>query len=291
MAEVNTILDKLDALPAMSSSGNRIIALLNEGDVDLDEVERVVRTDEAISAAVLRLGNSATYGRPGRVFSLREALQRIGSKSILKLVMQESVGGCLTDAGTAYGVRRGAMRRGALAGALIAEEIARSTGFKEPELCFISALLRDIGKLAIDMFAEQGHLADLSDAGHEDESFLETERRVIGADHGAIGAELARRWDLPDRIGFAIGHHHDPPGPDEDTHDELADIVHAADVICLWSGLATGADGLRYPLADHVRTGILRRRQQAESYISEMWTQLKELESEIGLDSPKEKSA
>ena len=61
-------------------------------------------------------------------------------------------------------------------------------------------------------------------------------------------------------------------------HDSLFDIVHAADVICLWTGLATGCDGLQYQLADHVRTGILRRRDRAEGYMAEMWLSLRELE-------------
>ena len=61
----------------------------------------------------------------------------------------------------------------------------------------------------------------------------------------------------------------------------MFDIVHAADVVCLWTGLATGHDGLQYPLAPHVREEILGCRANAEKYMATMWNRLTEIEADL----------
>lgn len=278
MARVDELLDQIGELPALPSSAARIVSLLSSPDPNLDDVHAIVRCDEAISIAVLRLANSAQYGRTGRVFSLAESINRLGSRTLLRLAMQQQVGSVMKDAGSAYGLRRGALWRGALGGALAASAIAQDHGNEEGDLCFLCGLLRDVGKLALDTFVDDG-FAEAAPEG--DTSFLDIERELFGANHAEIGAALAKRWGLPDRIAFVIEHHHAPPPPEDPAHDAVADIVHAADVLCLWAGLATGFDGLRYPLAEHVRTGILEDRAHAELLMADMMIELRDIEEQL----------
>jgi HD-like signal output (HDOD) protein len=64
--------------------------------------------------------------------------------------------------------------------------------------------------------------------------------------HARLGAELARRWNLPPRLLDAIEHHHEP-GESKDGR-ALAYAVHLADYTAMIMGIGIGRDGLQYHL-------------------------------------------
>lgn len=280
MAQLNEMLDKIEQLPALPSSVIRITEMLTSGEPNLNEIEQIVRNDEALSITILKHANSAHYGRPGRIFNLKESLVRLGGKALMKIVLEQQASSLFLSTGTAYGLRRGAMWRGALGGALAADQIARTNKFADVELCFLCGLLRDIGKIVMDLHFADKYLEAVEKHMRPDRSFVECERAAFGMDHAQIGSELALRWGLPERICKAIRFHHEPPEHEPD-HDQLIDIVHAADIICLWAGLAIGHDGLHYKLAPHVRESLNLDRRTAEIDIAMTWCRLQEIEESM----------
>lgn len=284
MAGIDKIIQDVEQLPALPSSVAKVTAMLSDGVADMDGIQQVIRHDEALCTAVLRMANSAMYGIPGRTFELRDSLVRLGGKTLMKLVLEQKLSHIYDGAGSAYGLRRGALWRGALGGALAAELVATSHGFEQSELAFLCGLVRDIGKLAMDSHFGSAY-ADIMDHHDDpDRNYLECERDAFGADHAEVGAALAELWRLPERVVDAIRYHHQPPA-EEALHDDLFDLVHAGDVICLWAGLAIGHDGLQYSLAPHVRGRFIVDRKAAECEVAETWMRLTSLEEALG-DAP-----
>jgi HD-like signal output (HDOD) protein len=278
MADMNYILDGIDGIAALPQTVLEVTAMLSGPGASAAELEQVARRDEALSMTILRWANSALHGRPGRTFTLRESIARLGNATLLKIVLQQKTSAMFARAGTAYDLQRGALWRSAVGGALAAESIGRRAGFESPDLGFLCALLRDIGKLALDAHFGGAYMDLVTRHTRPERTFVEAERAAFGFDHASLGAELAARWGLPDRIADAIAFHHDPPPPGP-SHDTLFDIVHAADIISLWAGLAIGFDGLQYRLADHVRTGLDLSRPAAERLVAETWAGLRRTEA------------
>lgn len=292
MAAVDDILQRVPELPALPSSSARIISMLTEdGDnANVAGIAEVVRQDEAVAMTVLRYANSAQYGAAGREFDLEASIVRLGAKMLMKIALAQQSGEVFGDAGARYGLRRGALWRGAVGGAIAAEEIARSAGHPEPELCFLCGLVRDVGKLVLDAYLLADGKQELDVLIPPGGTFLEAERDSFGADHTEVGAALARHWRLPELVVNAIRLHHKPPGSDAE-HDQLYCIVHAADIICLWAGLAVGHDGLHYELCSHVRKTLLTNRSRVEELMAFTWNKLRELELESNEPCPRDKSA
>ena len=277
MANLEDIISDIDSLPALPATAARLASMLMSGESDITEVAEIVRVDEALSMTVLRYANSSMFGRPGREFNLRESIIRLGNATVLKIVMQQQIGQMLRDGGVAFGLERGAMWRGALGGAFAAENLAKEHGFDDPDLCFVCGLLRDIGKLALDIRYGQDYAAKVNACLKDSMTFQEAEREAFGTDHAEVGAALAKHWQLPDRMATVIQYHHTPPADPAD-HDMLIDLVHAADIICLWAGLAVGYDGLQYHLAPHVKESLSLNRRTAEIEITAMWNRVREIE-------------
>ncbi len=287
MAQLSDIL-AIENLPAMPSAMARAVPLLLDPDSDLADLEQVIRQDEAMTSAVLRLANSARYGAPGQQFDLRRSMARLGRDPLRRCILEQHVCSVAGGDNPAFGLNRGALWRSALAGALAAEHLAIEHKFDQPSLAFLCGLLRDIGKLALDSFYGSSYLSLLDQRSGTGATFVEQEHRSLGFDHATVGAELVRRWNFPDRVAFAIEHHHAPPKLDEN-HDDLCDLVHTADTICLWAGIGTGVDGLEYRLSQHVREGLGIDRRSAERLIATVWQKL--CEAEASMHGPSDQGA
>ncbi len=281
MGSVETLIDKCVKLSPAPVVIARVASMLSSGEYNSKELEDLIMTDEAISASVLRTANSAAYGVPGRVFDLREGIVRLGSKTLRRIVLEHKSSELFDGAGEAYGLRRQDLWRGSVGGALAAELIAESRKVCEPGVAYVAGLLRDIGKLAVDVALGADAFRDIDPDETPERGFTEQERLRLGVDHAELGAALAKRWNLPDRICAAIHHHHRPPEPGETGADPLIDVVHAADFITLWSGLCIGDDGLQYQLAPHVRESLKIDRASAEHEIVETMTRFRDLEEAI----------
>ena len=291
MARVADIIDSLETLPALPEAIARVQPMLASGEYDVGAISQIIMRDEALAAAVLKRANSAHHNASGAVFDLPQSIARLGSLELARIISACGTGELLNSIGRSYGLRRGHLARSAVGGASIAQVLATKHGTADPGLAYTCALLRDIGKIIID-HAHPEVINETSDASSNvSECFLKTERDRFGADHAEIGAALAERWSLPAPIPQAIRLHHEPPAPGEEGHDPLFDIVHAADVICLWAGLAIGSDGLAYRVAPHVRDGILARRAANEQLISQAWISAESYKNETtGAGSPSEVS-
>jgi len=286
MASMNELIDGLRGLAALPQTVLRVTTMLTGGNASTAEIEHVARNDEALSLAILRRANSARFGRPGCTFTLHESIARLGTSALLKIVLEQKAAGMFADRGEAYGLQRGQLWRSAIGGAIAAERVAQRANFGNPGLAFVCALLRDVGKLAFDAHFGTRYMLLIEAHANSGRQFVEMERSAFGFDHARLGAELVMRWGLPQRIADAIAFHHDPP-TSPPAQDVLFDIVHAADIISLWAGLAIGCDGMQYKLANHVRVGLKLDRPAAEHIISEVWNKLRE--SEVKMAPPARK--
>ncbi len=285
MAGVSDLLDRIDRLPALPVTVLRLIPLLGDKETSLDQLHSIVQKDEALSMAVMKVANSAAFGAPGRTFSLRESVVRLGRRRLKALVMEQQTASLYAKAGASFGLQRGALWRGALAGAFAAEELAGEHGDVPADLAFLCALLRDVGKIVLDLQFGAGYVGRVKEELSRGLSFVEAERLAVGFDHAELGAALARRWRLPDRVADSIRFHHDPPS-DPEGQDGLFDVVHAADTLCLWAGLSVGGDGLCYRFSDRVRTSLSLDRTSADHRIVSMCDRLRQAEEELGVAVP-----
>jgi putative nucleotidyltransferase with HDIG domain len=142
--------------------------------------------------------------------------------------------------------------RHSVASAVYAERLALVSGHPRGS-AFTGGLLHDVGKLAIAKTIGAGH-ASTPRWLRPGETMLSIERDTLGADHSEVGAELARRWELPDAVALAIRWHHGPssaPPP----HEPLADLIHVASSLGRVLGFGADLGGLQRD----VDAGALRR--------------------------------
>jgi HD-like signal output (HDOD) protein len=163
----------------------------------------VVERDGAISAAVLRIINSAFFGLPRRISSVREAVRFLGILPLKNIVLTVEI-----FEGLASGKAAQALQQEAVARACAMRDILGRTPLAEA--AFAAGVLTDVGvlllvsRLPIDAAA----IAKRVDTGQLP---WEAERERLGCTHAELGAAILARWNLPNPLVEAIALHHVPP--------------------------------------------------------------------------------
>lgn len=168
------------------------------------DVARLVESDVGIAGDVLRLANAPASGLAQRCTSVRHAVTLLGTKRVCSVV----------DAAAALAVVESAaaqhpdLAAHAFAVAAVARVLAPITG-ASPDEAFTVGLLHDVGMLVIlqseDPFYE-GLLDQFGEGGEPTEA---EERALMGYGHGALGAAVLRRWNLPEPLPEVVAYHHD----------------------------------------------------------------------------------
>lgn len=222
-------------LAAMPATSARLLALLEDPDVAVDELVGVIEKDPSLTANVLKLCNSSYYGLGREVGSVRQALVRLGNRTVVTVAFASSMGRLLQVPVSAYRLPRGQLWRHALATGLLAARLAPAgAGGPDPNRLFTAGILHDIGKLLLDRPLREG--LEALPPGLDDAQLVLAERDLLGFDHAEAGAAVAEAWNFPaDLVAAIAGHHRPAPA------GSLTAVVRAANLLAAAHGHAAGA--------------------------------------------------
>jgi len=236
-------------LPTLPVIAQKVMRLADDDGTGVQELAAVISSDQALSARVLSLANSAYYGHRGTVSTIQRAMIVIGMNMLKQISLSVLVCGTIGRGGK----DRAQFWKHSFGTATASAMIAKRAGLRDAEVCFMAGLLHDVGKMILEMYFPN-----------------ETEM-----DHTEVGAWMAERWQLPPDLISAIGYHHSLLP--EHLSQPIVACVHAADV-CAKMALSTeGAEiapeVLRalhftqddfFEMADELR----RRRAQIDSFLT-----------------------
>ncbi len=276
------ILAKVRSIPVLPSSASDVLALAQDPEVSLERLCQAVERDTALTANVLRLANSAYFGSPRSVDTVRQALVRLGTKQVFQLVLAAAVSPQLHRPVPGYDLGRGEFWRHSIGMGVGAVELARVLSMTPDASPFSAGLLADVGKIVLGTFveADMEPISELAFDGRM--AFDEAERAVLGIDHAEVGAYLLDYWRLPPSLVEAARWHHHPE--EAGGADSVTRLVHAADALVMTLGLGNGSDGLNY----HVAVNLFEEWHLSEEVLEAIVAAV--LEHAVALDSAVEKA-
>jgi len=211
------------------------------------DLARLVGSDGALAARVLRCANSALYGRGEPVTSLTQAIGRIGVQQLMRVLLASGLASHAQAPGPFAPARRLIWIEG-LAAALVCQELARLRQLPAEE-AFVLGLLHDFGRIVAVAYLESqvggGDLAGTWSPGEVVEA--------IDPYHVPLGMTLARRWKLPAVVGEVVEGHHGPPGASRQDTGLLAVVKASDQVVAVLTSETTVSECLlaaKAPLVD-----------------------------------------
>ncbi|MFO7707530.1 MAG: HDOD domain-containing protein [Desulfobacterales bacterium] len=238
--KIKQIMAQVKSFPGMPATAAKLMPLLQDPDSSPAQIEEIMKYDPGLTANILKLTNSAYFGLPTQVSSVRQAVMLLGWKRVLQLVMTMCMSALMKKPVPGYDLPRGELWRHSVAVSVAAETVVHSLSLAEADEVFTAALLHDIGKLVLGAYVNQdiGQIEQIVEKGI---SFDVAEYIVLGTNHAEIGARILQHWSLPLGLVNAVHWHHDPESCRNGC--VLSDVVHVANIIGRMIGYGKGRNG------------------------------------------------
>lgn len=234
-------LQALADLPPFSPVLDRLLAALANDNASVARISDIIETDTVIAGNVLKLVNSALYGRQGTVNSVRHAISLLGLDKLRNAVLALSITRVWKSARTAPGWSTARFNLHSVACGMLCDTLAQRVAVEYPEGAFTAGLFHDLGRLliAVSLHPEYGQIERLHASGHG--PLVECESEVLGLAHPELSASALAAWNLPAEIQQAVRFHHAPsdqPAGARGRGITLAQLVHCAGAWVSGNGMA-----------------------------------------------------
>ncbi|MGD9149331.1 MAG: HDOD domain-containing protein, partial [Desulfobacterales bacterium] len=224
---------KIEAFPGMPTTAAKLLPLLEDSDSTATEIENILKYDPGLTANILKLTNSAYFGIPTRISSVRQAIVLLGWKRLLQVVMTICMSPLMNKTIPGYDLPRGALWQHSVAVSVAAEILVKALRIPDADEVFTAALLHDVGKLILGGFVKED-LQQIEDMVTKGITFDVAESMVLGTNHAEIGGQILDKWSFPSELVSAVQWHHDPESCEESCN--LSDIVHVANTMGIMTG-------------------------------------------------------
>lgn len=245
---IQSIIQNVEQLPSLPDVVSKIINMVNDPDVSFKHVADEIAKDQAITANILKLCNSAYFSKGKEISSIDRAIVILGLKEVKDIVVLATTKSVLNRVIVGYDLARGELWRHGVAVAMLAKKIAIECNQKTiADIAFTGGIIHDVGKTVLALFVQSTFKDILNTVTEESITFQEAEKLVMGFDHQQIGEQVAIKWKFPRVLQSIVRYHHEPMNaPDE--HKIIVSIVHVANTLCLMAGIGIGSDGLYHEL-------------------------------------------
>ncbi len=220
------------SLPTLPGIISKLNSLSESDKSSAEQMAQLVASDQVLSARVLRLVNSPSYGFY-RVSTISNAMILLGVNVVKSLALSSSIFEIMEK--NVVGLWEHSLGAG-----VAANVIARRLKLAECEEISTAALLHDIGKVIIKIkfAADYDQLLALIET--KGISIRDGEMELLATDHAEVGAWLAKSWHLPEKLTEPVACHHQV---EKSTNHQLKTaVVHLADVLIKASGFGCSGD-------------------------------------------------
>jgi HD-like signal output (HDOD) protein len=242
-------------LPSFPEIAVRVRRVLSDANSSVEQVGRVVGSEPALAARLLRIANSASLNRSGRpVTDLRTAINRIGYNMVRSASISFSMAQIRKSnklAGLEHQLND-LWQRSTLVAAF-AYVLARTCTKVNPDEAMLTGMMHGIGKLYV-----------LTRAIDHPELF-ESDRmlnEIIGEWHASIGKAILENWDFSESMAQAVGDQEDFSRTEEGPAD-LSDVVAVSILMASHEADLPGLEAALQDLGATRRLGLDEAKTQA----------------------------
>ncbi|HSW62912.1 MAG TPA: HDOD domain-containing protein [Dissulfurispiraceae bacterium] len=197
-----TVFDKIEelrTLPTLPVNLSRLISVLNDENASLRELEEIIKRDQAVTARIITVANSAAFGYAGFINSIEQAILLLG----IDLVRSLSVGISIFQSFPLPPALLKHLWAHAYSAATVSNLLARKIRHADRNVCFLGGLLHDIGRLVLLTIFPRDY-SITQDA----ESIIESEKERFLCTHAEAGSHFLKALNVPAEITDSMLYHH-----------------------------------------------------------------------------------
>ena len=211
-----------------------VLKVVDDPNAGAKEIAATISADVSLTTLVLKMVNSAHYGRNRRVGKISEAVAVMGINSLKVLALSSSVFSLIAGEELVEKFNIKKISRHLIEVASTSRKIAEAINYGDQEEAFVAGVLHDVGILVMILYFKEDYARVFEEMRTSLLGLMDAEKKLFGCTHCDVGAELIESWKLPTRLAFVVQNHHDADNagiiPDDSM---LNNIVALADRLTL----------------------------------------------------------
>lgn len=192
--------------PVVPALVPRVLAIVDEPEVDLTKLTHVIQQDLAISAKLLSVANSPVFTTGVEVKTVRQAISYLGTEQVAQVAIGlacQSSFEAETRERSVYAPRWQRLFQHGMTCAFAAAQLAKTRGHAAQEAAFLGGLFHDVGKAvalrAVETIQHAGRLPAVD---------VDVIDEVLHRIHAYPGEEFYDKWTLPEALMELCASHH-----------------------------------------------------------------------------------
>lgn len=206
MEKARDAVAKIGELPPIPAVILESMSLLNDPSSTVRKIQEQILLDQALTAFILKVANSALYGLRKEVSTISYAINLMGyntTKSILTAYLSKNL---YSSKGNK--LIQTMLWKHSISSAVFGKKIAEHMKKVNSEEAFISSLLHDIGKGVLLKNKTEEFESIVQLIYNEGMSSVEAERTILEYTHIEVGYLLMKNWRFSDSIIETVIYHH-----------------------------------------------------------------------------------
>ncbi len=202
---MNATMFSIEQIPPLSRVALEVMQLdPDDPKSSVSSLEHIIKPDEGISAELLKIANSALYGRSGRIKTLKDAVALLGLKMVKNLVLMLAT--AKMNVHLRRPVFRKYLREFPILTALLTLDLYRPLGLSRLiEEAFLAGLLHRIGMSIIAVNRTDHYSGLLEYCEKENADLREMERASYHFDQDQVAVLVGEAWKLPEELRETLG--------------------------------------------------------------------------------------
>ncbi len=236
-------------IPSFPPVVAKLLEICSDEDASMEELSKLVETDPGISAKMLSIVNSASYGLRRKIMAVSEAVIHLGFDEVKKLSLGVAVFEKIFKSGKQKQFNRIFFWRHCLCVGILSMAIAEEIGYPKPGEAYSSGLLHDFGKIFFDLHGRVNYDDFITNVTKYPGPMIMEERELMGMGHDDLGAYYSSLWNFPASLVLTIKYHHQRYGHLDLCREEalLISVVSLANYLSWTQGMGS-VDMIRLPI-------------------------------------------
>ena len=187
----------------------RVKAVIYDPNSTMTDISDVLSYDPAICARMLKVANSAFFGVPSKVETVKAAIRLLGTQQVHDLVLAATISKSFPDIPDNLISMEDFWVNSVRCG-LLAKLLAEQCNSTDTERFFVGSLLHDMGHLIMYQTVPEESQEALITARQNNQPLYRVERDIVGCDYGQVGSQLMQSWNFPESWIQAVRYQNEP---------------------------------------------------------------------------------
>ncbi len=209
LTRLELIKQHIDSFPVLPATVTKLMELTRDPESSAKDIMEVILPDQSLCFSILKIANSALFGRPKKVDSIQMAVTVLGFNEVQNIALTKALLNSFGKIDEKYAPFVDKFWEHSFVSGIAARIIAQDLQIA-PDVAFMGGLIHDVGKLVMLETFDDDYVIELWMTSFTDEKMYQHEINTFSFTHDQIGGQLMEEWSFPDTLIAAVENHHHP---------------------------------------------------------------------------------